>query len=68
VIASLAAKTGKVPASSGWTIMLTYNRPTKAVSNRFRNPFAAKLLERGTSLESVSIFLGHKSMHITKKH
>lgn len=42
--------------------------PTNAVSHRFRDTFAVKLLERGTSLESVSVLLGHKSIRITEKH
>jgi integrase/recombinase XerD len=42
--------------------------PTNAVSHRFRDTFAVKLLERGTSIESVSVLLGHKSIRITEKH
>ena len=42
--------------------------PTNAVSHRFRDTFAVKLLERGTSLESLAVLLGHKSIRITEKH
>ena len=42
--------------------------PTNAVSHRFRDTFAVKLLERGTSIETVSVLLGHKSIRITEKH
>jgi integrase/recombinase XerD len=41
---------------------------TNALSHRFRDTFAVKLLERGTSIESVSVLLGHKSIRITEKH
>jgi site-specific recombinase XerD len=42
--------------------------PTNAISHRFRDTFAVKLLERGTSLETVGILLGHKSVRITEIH
>lgn len=41
---------------------------TSAVSHRFRDTFAVKLLERGTSIESIAVLLGHKSIRITEKH
>jgi integrase/recombinase XerD len=37
-------------------------------SHRFRDTFAADLLTRGVSLESVSQLLGHRSIKITEKH
>ena len=42
--------------------------PTNAVSRRFRDTLAVKLLERGTSIESVSEPLGRKSIRVTEKH
>jgi site-specific recombinase XerD len=39
-----------------------------AVSHRFRDTFAVKLLERGIPLERVSILLGHQSVRVTEKH
>ena len=42
--------------------------PTNAVSHRLRDTFATKLLECGTSIETVSVLLGHKSIRITEKH
>lgn len=36
--------------------------------HRFRDTFAVKLLEKGVSLETVSILLGHLSISITQKH
>jgi integrase/recombinase XerD len=37
-------------------------------SHRFRDTFAVGLLEKGVSLETVSILLGHQSIKITQKH
>ena len=37
-------------------------------THRFRDTFAVGLLEKGVSLESVSILLGHQSLKITQKH
>jgi integrase/recombinase XerD len=37
-------------------------------THRFRDTFAAGLLEEGVSLESVSTLLGHQSVKITQKH
>jgi integrase/recombinase XerD len=36
--------------------------------HRFRDTFAVGLLEKGVSLETVSILLGHQSIKITQKH
>jgi len=37
-------------------------------AHRFRDTFAVELLQRGVSLETVSILLGHSSIRITEKH
>ena len=37
-------------------------------THRFRDTFAVSLLEKGVSLESVSVLLGHQSVKITQKH
>jgi integrase/recombinase XerD len=37
-------------------------------THRFRDTFAVNLLEKGVSLETVSILLGHQSVRITQKH
>jgi integrase/recombinase XerD len=37
-------------------------------THRFRDTFAVSLLEKGVSLESVSILLGHQSVKIIQKH
>jgi site-specific recombinase XerD len=37
-------------------------------THRFRDTFAVGLLEKGVSLETVSILLGHQSLKITQKH
>jgi integrase/recombinase XerD len=37
-------------------------------THRFRDSFAVGLLEKGVSLESVSVLLGHQSVKITQKH
>jgi len=37
-------------------------------THRFRDTFAVGLLEKGVSLESVSVLLGHQSVKITQKH
>lgn len=34
----------------------------------YATPFAVGLLEKGVSLETVSILLGHQSLKITQKH
>ena len=36
--------------------------------HRFRDTFAVGLLEKGVSLETVSVLLGHQSVKITQKH
>lgn len=37
-------------------------------SHRFRDTFAVSLLEKGVSLENVSVLLGHSSVKITERH
>ena len=37
-------------------------------THRFRDSFAVGLLERGVSLESVSLLLGHQDIKITQRH
>jgi integrase/recombinase XerD len=37
-------------------------------AHRFRDTFAVELLQKGVSLEDVSILLGHRSVKITEKH
>ncbi|MGB8593785.1 MAG: tyrosine-type recombinase/integrase, partial [Candidatus Acidiferrales bacterium] len=37
-------------------------------AHRFRDTFAVELLQAGTPIERVSIFLGHASVRITEKH
>jgi integrase/recombinase XerD len=37
-------------------------------THRLRDTFAVSLLEKGVSLETVSILLGHQSIKITQKH
>jgi integrase/recombinase XerD len=37
-------------------------------SHRFRDTFAVSLLEKGVSLENLSVLLGHSSIRITERH
>ena len=37
-------------------------------SHRFRDTFAVALLEKGVSLETVSVLLGHQNIKVTQKH
>ena len=37
-------------------------------SHRFRDTFAVSLLEKGVSLDNVSVLLGHSSVRITERH
>ena len=36
--------------------------------HRFRDTFAVRLLEKGVSIETVSVLLGHSNIAITLKH
>ena len=37
-------------------------------SHRFRDTFAVSLLEKGVSIENVSVLPGHSSVRITERH
>jgi integrase/recombinase XerD len=37
-------------------------------SHRFRDTFAVSLLEKGVSLENLSVLLGHSSIRVTERH
>ena len=37
-------------------------------SHRFRHTFAARLLEKGVSMENLSKLLGHRTIRVTEKH
>jgi len=63
----------KVPAATSlWRKRLALVFKEAKIANghthRFRDTFAVNLLEKGVSLETVSILLGHQSVTITEKH
>lgn len=59
-------------AVANWSRYLASVFSTADVSNahshRFRDTFAVSLLEKGVSLENLSVLLGHSSIRITEQH
>jgi integrase/recombinase XerD len=37
-------------------------------AHRFRHTFAVELLQKGVSMEDVSVLLGHRSIRVTERH
>lgn len=59
-------------ARANWSRYLdsvfTLSKVKNAHSHRFRDTFAVSLLEKGVSIENVSVLLGHSSVRVTEKH